>query len=155
RPCPIGIRSPAATSSSSPAAARTFRFCPSPLSSRMAAESAPSSSRLPAGGLLPLEQLRALLLDLPAFGDVNAGADVTGEAPVGREPRDAAVEQPTVLAVRSPEPVFQTELAPGGEGTEINLQTALVIVGVDALGPTQAQLLRHRAPGEIEPGLVE
>src|SRR5262245_24270594 len=55
----------------------------------------------------------------------------------------------------SPEPVIKHEWLARVESIYIRLQTALQVGTMDAFGPPISEFLLERAPGEVQPGLVE
>src|SRR5262249_27502360 len=87
---------------------------------------------------LSIEQrlLHALLIS-----DVNARADIAVERAVRFEAGHAGVENPPIFSVEAAQTVFHAEFLAGVEGPNIRVQTALEIVGANALDPALARLL--------------
>ena len=93
-------------------------------------------------------------LGLLQRGDVDAGADEAGELPVGAGEGLALVEHPAVLAVAPAEAVLHREGPAGIERRGVDLQAAGEVLGMDVLGPADAEFRLHRPADEVEPGLV-
>jgi len=105
--------------------------------------------------LRPGEETPVLLLGLLALGDVDAGADVASEGPLRGIARHAVVEEPAVLAVGPPEAELHAKALAGVERGGIDAVRAVEVVRMDLRGPALADLLFHRAAGELQPGAVE
>ena len=109
----------------------------------------------------PVRRLRvaqealALLLPELAFRDVDGRAHVGHERPVGGVVGHAQVVHPPVLAVEAAQAVLELERAPPVHGAEVAAETALEVVGMDAVRPSVLALGRERLPGEREPVPVE
>ena len=90
----------------------------------------------------------------PPVRDVDRRSDVALEVSLRREPGDARVEDPAVLAVAPAQAVFELvrfaarlDLVEGAHEREL--------VRVNALHPAVPDLLLERPPREVEPRLVE
>src|SRR5262249_11322231 len=78
--------------------------------------------------------------------------------PVGIEQRRAAVEDPAILAVMPPQPVFHVEFAMIVESLVVNLETTPDVLRVDVFSPSVLRTLYQegRRPARVtEPALVE
>ncbi len=89
------------------------------------------------------------------FGEVQAGADVTGESARQVEDGAADIEYPPVTAVRMTQPVLRFKRLPVVEGLAVERDATVEIRRVYAFGPAVSQLLLNRAAGERKPGVVE
>ena len=89
------------------------------------------------------------------LGDVHGGADVAGISTVGREPGRTGGEDPTVLAVVSPEPELHLIGLATVERLTVVVDQWCQIVGVHAVGPAVSELSFVRPSGELEPGAID
>src|SRR5262249_50526802 len=96
-----------------------------------------------------LTRAQRLLIHL-AFMNIHAGADVPGERLIGAiiargrfgiEMRRSVIEDPAVLAVMPPQPVFHGEFPAVIESFDVSLKTTLGIIRMDAFGPPVLDLL--------------
>jgi len=67
----------------------------------------------------------------------------------------AAVDDPSILIVKTAQAIFHPESLAGIEGIGVCVQAAFEIVGMDTLCPAVAQLAFQRPAGEFKPPLVE
>jgi hypothetical protein len=92
---------------------------------------------------------------LLALGDVDARADIAVEPAIAVETRYTVVEQPAVLAVAAPQPVFEhvgyALLERRGERRLLRPE----ILRMNPRGPAVVRFLRERATGEFEPRAVD
>jgi len=88
------------------------------------------------------------------FGDFDARSDVAGEFSVAVE-RGAFIEEPSILTVRTSEPVLHLKTAPGVERGSIRSEAAIKIIGMHAGGPAVPQFLGERTAGELEPRFID
>src|SRR5262245_55206736 len=83
---------------------------------------------------------------------------VSPAGPVRIEQRRAAIEDPAILAVMAPQPVFHSEFAMIVEGLVVNLETMPDVIRVDVFSPSVLRALYQegRRPARVtEPALVE
>src|SRR5215813_5601138 len=95
------------------------------------------------------------IIDLTEVGDVDTGSNVARESAVRSVARAAGVQDPPILAIRSPQAVFHSELPAQDKSGEISVQAMLKIFRMHGLRPTASQLHLHCPPGELQPSLVE
>ena len=95
-----------------------------------------------------LTEVRQQRLGTLVFRHVDCGRDVAGKRSVGRESRDASVENPPVLAVATPQPVLHPKRLALGERLPPGLEAALDVGRMHALRPAFAQLRLDRSAGE-------
>ena len=99
--------------------------------------------------------LHPALLGAQLVGDVERRAGVPEHRAVGGEHGRGGVDDGAVLAVGGEHPVLlRVRLAAPLVGAHVALH-AHAVVGVDAVDPPVAELLVERAPGEVEPALVQ
>ena len=129
----------------------------------------PGRARIPGGDdaverladdrvIRPLDDGGEVSLDLfrpSTIRDVDAGADVPGEAAVRLESRHTAVKDPAVLAVVPAETVLHLEWALTGKGRAVCFETPSKIVGMETGRPALAELRGQRSAGKVEPRLIE
>ena len=70
-----------------------------------------------------------------ALRDIDAGADVAGELPIWGIAGHTVIEYPAILSVGSSETILHAERLTSMKGGEIDLQAAIKILSMDALGP--------------------
>src|SRR5262249_5738172 len=87
--------------------------------------------------------------------NVDAGADIADEGAIVGAAGSAGVVDPAILAVMPPQPILHAKRRAGVEMTDVDPQATVEIVGMHAVGPAVAELLRHGAPGEGEPRPIE
>ena len=104
---------------------------------------------------LVLVVLLQRFLGLASLVDVHAAADKARECPGLVREGHATVENPTVHAVVTAQPVLHLERLAPVEVIEVMAYAALEVARVDAFGPAVPHLLLERAPGVGEPPLVE
>ena len=85
---------------------------------------------------------------------VGAPADVAAERAISREPRDAMIQEPAIRAVPAAQAVLHRERLARIERPLIAVEATLAVVGMHARRPPVAQLLLHRPPRELEPGVI-
>ncbi len=105
-----------------------------------------------------VQPIGVLLEDLGVahlVGDVHAPAGVAEERAVRGEPRRAVIFEVPVLAVVATESIGHLEGAAVVERRNVALHAVRPVVGVHALEPAAADLLRERSSGELQPGPVE
>src|SRR5215467_653740 len=97
----------------------------------------------------------AFLLCSFAVCNINIASDIAGEFSSGGVPRNTALIDPTIFAIRSPEPVLHSERLSRMECRQEAIQAALHIVWMHAFDPARAHLLVHRSASELQPRFVE
>ena len=105
-------------------------------------------------GQLLAEALRFGLRPQPVR-DVDARADVAGEAALRIVAWHAVVRDPAILAVVTAKPILQHERPAGVKRLDVAREAPLEVAGMHTLGPAVAHLLLRRPPGEVQPGFVE
>ena len=65
------------------------------------------------------------------------------------------IGNPAILAAMMPQAVIHLEWLARLEGLEVDVETALEILRMDAFSPAIAEFLFQRPAGEFEPGVVE
>src|SRR5262245_39012360 len=76
------------------------------------------------------------LLNLLAFMNIDARADIAEEVAAGRETGDTMIQYPAILAVIAPQTVLHLEWFARVEGREIDIHGAIVILRVNAFRPS-------------------
>src|SRR5262245_47616729 len=104
---------------------------------------------------LRMRKLAVVLFGLLPVRDVSGGADIADEIAIRRMARHALLQNPMIAAVVPAQPVFDLEPLPGIECGLISLVAVLCILRMHALQPASPGFLFQRAPGELEPALVE
>jgi len=87
-----------------------------------------------------LHRMAHLFFQAAVFGEVQAGADESGEGAGGVIAGMALVEKPAVFAVVPAQPVFHGKGLRGLEGLGVDLQAMRQIIGMHPGGPAVAQL---------------
>ena len=90
-----------------------------------------------------------------ALGDVHDRSDVAGQRAVRRQQRDAAIENPSILAVVPPEPVLECERLMRFERRVENLEAPRKVVRMNRLAPSVREHGLQRAAGERHPRRVD
>src|SRR5262245_28038147 len=112
--------------------------------------------KLPDNGQTLHVRERAIALLYPlAVGDVDGGTDVTEKFTVLGKARRPLVEDPTVLAVVTAQPIFDFNRLSDVEGGVPNLDTVLTIIGMHPVEPALAELLLQGSSGEFQPARIE
>src|SRR5262245_37948260 len=101
-----------------------------------------------------MRELPLVLLGSFAVADIDCGSDIADEPAVVVKTGIAAVGDPAILPVMSPQAIFDCEWPPRIEGRVKNLDAALSVVRVNALRPASAEFLFQAASSEFEPVLV-
>src|SRR5215471_548947 len=99
--------------------------------------------------------LLSLRLRAASVVDVDTAADESPESAVGVEEWRPAIENPSIHAVVTPKPILHLEAFACLKAIEIEVDTALCVIRVDAFGPAFADLLLQHTSREREPRLVE
>src|SRR3974377_1590286 len=89
------------------------------------------------------------------FVDVNTGTNIAKESAVMGKSWDSGIVDPPIFAIVSAKSVLNSKITVGGKVAQVNLQTPVNIVLMNALRPTIADLLRHAATCECQPRLVK
>src|SRR5689334_10614941 len=87
--------------------------------------------------------------------NVDTGTNVSQKSPIACIARNTDVVDPAVFAVMVAQPILHAKLCFVIEMADIDLDAALVVFRMDALGPPIAEFLRHRASGKFKPRPVE
>jgi len=95
------------------------------------------------------------LARMAGVGDVEAGADITGEAPGGIETGLSGVDDPAVFAIGAAHAILRLEALAGGQGAHEIVHTVLAILGMKAIQPPLAELVFQGTAGEIQPGSID
>src|ERR1035437_4915001 len=82
-------------------------------------------------------------------------ADVAQKIPMAVAPRHAVVLNPAELAIVAAQAVVHAETLAAVEGTGIDLDAALQVLRMHALGPPVSEFPIEGATREIQPRLVE
>src|SRR5215216_7682963 len=90
-----------------------------------------------------------------ALCDVDAGTDVPGEFACGLKPWNALLDEPAILAIRTPEPKLRCELAPRVRRRAENSASKLEVVWMNVRRPTLPAFHLHGAARELEPRSVD
>ena len=102
-----------------------------------------------------VQQLLAVLFRLLDLRDVEAGSDEPEKNPIRREPGNTMVLKPTEFPIGPPKAVFHLEFPQRLIRQQVGAHAGFEIIGMDVFRPSVSQFLLQRAPGEIEPRLVE
>ena len=89
------------------------------------------------------------------FVDVNTGANIAKKSAVMGKSWDSGIVDPPIFAIMPAKPVLHSKTTVGVKVAQVNLQTPVDIVLMNALRPTIADLLRHAATCECQPRLVK
>jgi hypothetical protein len=103
---------------------------------------------------LYLPQSLALRFCALEIRNVNVRADIAGEFSP-RISRNATLDDPTVFAIRPPEPILHPERLSGMECGQEAIEAPLHIIRMHAFRPAGAHFLLHASASELEPWLVE
>src|ERR1700751_472510 len=75
-----------------------------------------------------------------ALGNIYARPDVAGKGTLRTEPRYTNIDNPSIRSVVAAEPILHPETFPAIEGTRIDIQAFLQIVGVNKVCPAVSKL---------------
>src|SRR6185369_5556945 len=75
--------------------------------------------------------------------------------PPVRAERNALHQQPAIVALAAPQPMLELEGLSRGERRAIGAQGGFDLVGMQRLGPAEADLGRERTAAELQPRTVE
>ena len=89
------------------------------------------------------------------FVDVNTGTNIAKESAVMGKSWDSGIVDPPIFAIVPAKSVLHSKITVGVKVAQVNLQTPVDIVLMNALRPTIADLLRHAATCECQPRLVK
>src|SRR5262249_45092425 len=87
--------------------------------------------------------------------DIDGGTNIARKYAIRCEPRDALVDNPSVLAIRAAEPVFHLKWLPRIEGPGVCSKAFLQIVRMNPGSPAIAKFFLDPAPRLSEPVFVE
>ena len=108
---------------------------------------------------LRLDELRLLpaqrFFRLFALGDVDAGSDVAGQRAIPRELRDGGIEDPSILAVVTLEPILRRERLAPFESRRHHLEASRKVVRMDRVTPSVAKHGVESPTGEGRPRRVD
>src|SRR5215210_3744867 len=122
----------------------------------------PDSFARSANGQQPAQGLDLLLLrplhhrcELNIVCDIHTTAHIAGKLALWVGKWHATIGYPAVGIVMPAQPILHLKLLPFLQRVQIGLQTLIEVIRVNTLAPAAAKFLFQRAPGKVQPPLVE